>query len=215
MLRNVDYARQGTSLRGRALMAIYMCKTCGCPDRVASENQELHELAANRHERYECVVCGSCACDSCFTGTQTCVRCGLMHAHGRKFCPACCSACGGEKDAEGNCANYCEGDHEHLRHRADKDQPREKGEVVMATIVNRDKLLSDIVWDLKVVDPKTRIGDITVKFFVPVSDKDFNEFSFNLEYALTCLSTDLFWDERGDWSDADRAAIFIEGRKVR
>lgn len=38
---------------------------------------------------------------------RLCDMCGMIHHPDNVECPCCCSNCGGEKDSQGWCANYC------------------------------------------------------------------------------------------------------------
>lgn len=74
---------------------------------------------------------------------------------------------------------------------------------------NRDKLLADIVTGLENdVDPKYRLGSIEVFFVVEGSAQGVeHRYEFGLVEALNAVSNDLFWDERGNWSEATRAEV--------
>lgn len=50
--------------------------------------------------------------------------------------------------------------------------------------------------------PGRRVADLTVTFHV----KD-EAYDFTLDSALDALANDLYFDERGDWRDAERATV--------
>ena len=69
-------------------------------------------------------------------------------------------------------------------------------------IVDRDRLLADIVDGLKPIRGRVELGDIEVAFGCGKK-----LFTFGLVQALEVLTNDLYFDERGNWADADRALV--------
>lgn len=70
------------------------------------------------------------------------------------------------------------------------------------SIKNREKLLSDIHSGLGDIDDNTPIGMIEVTFIA--GDQ---EFTGSFTWAMDCICNDLYWDERGDWSEATSARV--------
>lgn len=63
-----------------------------------------------------------------------------------------------------------------------------------------DRLLQDIADGLVGKDAGPRLLCVT---FHCGNDK----YDFDLATAIDVIANDLYWDERGDWSDADRATV--------
>ena len=63
-----------------------------------------------------------------------------------------------------------------------------------------DKLLQDIACELPKAKAEPHL--ICVTFHVGEDAYD-----FDLPTALDTLANDLYWDERGDWSEADKATV--------
>lgn len=72
-------------------------------------------------------------------------------------------------------------------------------------IKNREKLLSDIAWYIKNIDPDAKIGSICVTLF----DNGIRVFEADLMTALRYVIEDIYWDQQGDWSNADDAQVRI------
>lgn len=72
---------------------------------------------------------------------------------------------------------------------------------------NRDKLLSDLARQLELLyktnKGRTVLGCVEVRLTASTGT-----YEFGLPYALTVLAEDLFYDERGDWSDADKLDVY-------
>lgn len=66
-----------------------------------------------------------------------------------------------------------------------------------------DELLRQISVELKKHTFK-KIGDLEVVFSVKGDDSSFH---FSLEHALEAIGQDIYWDERGNWSDCDIVEI--------
>lgn len=62
-------------------------------------------------------------------------------------------------------------------------------------------LLHDIAEGVR-RESKHRIEVLEVVFVTPSG-----EFEFSLEQALFALADDTYWDERGNWSDAESAKV--------
>lgn len=74
----------------------------------------------------------------------------------------------------------------------------------MPKLMHRDKLLSDIaegLWPL--IKNRTPLHCIEVVFF----DEDGQGVAFDLRGAIDAIANDKFWDERGDWSQANKAVV--------
>lgn len=52
-------------------------------------------------------VCRSCHGQIARAEMIACYLCGSEHSSDMRECYCCCSRCGGEKDGNGDCANYC------------------------------------------------------------------------------------------------------------
>lgn len=75
----------------------------------------------------------------------------------------------------------------------------------MRNLKNWDTLLADIATGLKKTSAgNTRVRYITVTFLVPGM---YPGFDFGLVDALDAISNDLYFDERGNWSEATRARV--------
>jgi hypothetical protein len=70
-------------------------------------------------------------------------------------------------------------------------------------IKRKDELLHQIASGLRDHD-RTRLGAIGIVFETPAA-----EYAFGLVQALEALALDLYWDERGDWSDARTARVRV------
>jgi hypothetical protein len=70
-------------------------------------------------------------------------------------------------------------------------------------IQHKDELLRQIAAGLREND-RARIGAIAIVFETAAA-----EYTFGLAQALEALALDLFWDERGDWSDARAARVRV------
>lgn len=70
-------------------------------------------------------------------------------------------------------------------------------------IKNKDSLLADVVQGMS-EQAHARVADLGVYFHV--GDE---KYEFNLVKALDALSNDLYWDERGNWSEASKAEVFV------
>jgi hypothetical protein len=70
-------------------------------------------------------------------------------------------------------------------------------------IEHRDKLLADICEALDALAPSTRLGDLGVTFHGGAD----GPMSMGLVGALSSLTHDLYWDERGSWADATSAVV--------
>jgi hypothetical protein len=65
---------------------------------------------------------------------------------------------------------------------------------------NREQLLADLVHQLDNFENQ-KLASIRVRFYKgPEMLKEF----LGLKPALDALANNLYWDEEGDWSDADR-----------
>lgn len=73
----------------------------------------------------------------------------------------------------------------------------------MPNIKNRDALLSAALYQVRRLDSTTPIGNVTLT--LQVGDQ---KYEFSLYKGLEALVDDLYWDERGNWSDAER--VFID-----
>jgi hypothetical protein len=73
-------------------------------------------------------------------------------------------------------------------------------------IKNKDKLLLDIVLGLEKLPNRTRLDAIQVSFEVDGGD-NIGMYNFTLSSALDHLANDLYWDYRGDWSEASKAIV--------
>lgn len=80
---------------------------------------------------------------------------------------------------------------------------------IFYNLPHRDSLLSDIAKGLeKLSKTKTSIANIKVIFsYHRKSDRENNEFEFSLAGALDTIANDLYFDERGDWSNANTARV--------
>lgn len=72
----------------------------------------------------------------------------------------------------------------------------------MVNIKHQVKLLQQLAAGLSKIDKRITLGNIEVV----IIDGD-NEYTFSLVYALDFISNDIFYDERGDWSNADKAIV--------
>lgn len=66
---------------------------------------------------------------------------------------------------------------------------------------HRDKLLAEIAEQLKELE-QHRIFAIEVILIGPSG-----RWAFGLAEVLGVLANDLYWDERGNWSDADKVEV--------
>lgn len=73
-----------------------------------------------------------------------------------------------------------------------------------------DALLADIVRGLAALED-VRVDCIQVTFRVGAKHgvRDEASYEFGLLGALDAIACDLYWDERGDWSDADCAIVEV------
>lgn len=69
---------------------------------------------------------------------------------------------------------------------------------------NRDKLLAELAFRLHRYD-EVKISSICVRLYL--GDQMLKEFS-GLTSALDHLVGNLYWDETGNWSEADRLLIY-------
>ena len=71
---------------------------------------------------------------------------------------------------------------------------------------NREKLLQDIAEGLRTLDASS-----TPIQCVEVALKSEGEIvrQSSLHVALDSIANDLYWDEQGDWSDADSAEVVV------
>lgn len=70
-------------------------------------------------------------------------------------------------------------------------------------IKNRDKLFSALAYQLSHMGRDPKIGSICVTFF----EGGKRVFESDLVTALRYLAEDIYWDEQGDWSDADSVNV--------
>lgn len=70
------------------------------------------------------------------------------------------------------------------------------------TIKRRDELLQDIASGLKKLKPSTPVACINVTLRTGSES-----YEFGLAFAIEVLSSDLYFDERGNWADARTAEI--------
>lgn len=74
------------------------------------------------------------------------------------------------------------------------------------TIENIGKLTSDIAEGLKRevkrTEGRVKVGTLEVVFVTP-----HGSYEFGLVEALEALGQDIYWDERGNWSDATEARV--------
>lgn len=78
----------------------------------------------------------------------------------------------------------------------------------MPNLVHREVLLQNIANGLQKLEerkPQIRLSDIRVTFHIEGGEA----FHFTLPQALDTIASDLFWDERGDWSWANRATVEV------
>ena len=68
-------------------------------------------------------------------------------------------------------------------------------------IKNKDKLLQDIADGLK-DQGRHQLANLEVVFYVEEAS-----YSFPVAVAIDNIVNDIYWDERGNWSDADRAEV--------
>lgn len=66
----------------------------------------------------------------------------------------------------------------------------------------KDELLQQIATGISQQNPKTKIGTLKVTF-----KTDDAEYDFGLSEALDAIANDLYWDERGNWSNATLARV--------
>lgn len=70
---------------------------------------------------------------------------------------------------------------------------------------HKDKLLQAIASDLAGARvERVSVVNLEVIFYC---DGDGAEYIFSLAAALDVLANDLYWDERGDWRNADHAVV--------
>jgi hypothetical protein len=70
-----------------------------------------------------------------------------------------------------------------------------------------DKLLADIVYQLNTEDYNMcRLYSISVQFLK--DDQPLKK--GNLNWALDCISNDLYWDDESNWEDANKAELFLD-----
>jgi hypothetical protein len=68
-------------------------------------------------------------------------------------------------------------------------------------IKRKDELLQNIAAGLNRLE-NHKVYNIKVTFHVGNDTYD-----FSVPQALDCLSNDIYWDERGNWSEAERATL--------
>jgi hypothetical protein len=71
----------------------------------------------------------------------------------------------------------------------------------MPNLKNKDNLLRDIS---RGIERRGRAEVKNIKVIFVCGDE---EYDFSLPAALEALATDLYWDERGNWSEAARATV--------
>ena len=77
---------------------------------------------------------------------------------------------------------------------------------VPVSLKNKDKILSDIVSGLRALEVDNKRIDLkNVNVDLLLDRVTFRQFS--LVYALDAVSNDLYFDEEGDFSDADGARV--------
>ena len=69
----------------------------------------------------------------------------------------------------------------------------------MPNLKNRDALLCALARALRPFD-RTRLGVIEVVLTTPNGQS----FEFGLDDVLEAFGNDLYWDDRGNWDDADK-----------
>jgi hypothetical protein len=67
---------------------------------------------------------------------------------------------------------------------------------------HRDDLLSDIATGLGEGSADSRLSNIYVVFHCGA-----DSYRFSLESALDQIANDLYWDDRGNWSEATTATV--------
>ncbi len=73
---------------------------------------------------------------------------------------------------------------------------------------HRDALLEQIVAETRELT-FSRMAEIVVTFRVDGADGEFHRYDFDLWGALNAIASDLYWDERGDWSEATNAFVEV------
>jgi hypothetical protein len=73
-------------------------------------------------------------------------------------------------------------------------------------IKHREKLLIDIVSGLKKIEVLARVINVRVRLYIGESPEPVKEF-LGLHEALDVVVHDCYWDEEGNWADADWAEV--------
>lgn len=72
----------------------------------------------------------------------------------------------------------------------------------MPNIINRDALLCDLARKLRPF-ARDRLGCIEVKLHTPEGEA----FEFGLDDVLEAFGNDLYFDERGNWANANKLTV--------
>lgn len=70
-------------------------------------------------------------------------------------------------------------------------------------------LLQDIVDGLKNLE-RNRLDTLEVRFWTRRDKVSEVFYCFTLRTALDAICNDTYWDERGDWSNAERATVEVK-----
>jgi hypothetical protein len=71
---------------------------------------------------------------------------------------------------------------------------------------HRDELLDQIATGVAHLGD-LKVHHVIVTFRVDGADGEVYQYDFDLAHALKAIANDLYWDERGDWSEATTALV--------